>query len=181
MFKPSKLLLKYMSEDPRDIYDIIGALIGYINADPEFKTHDFDDAIQYVLNNGVSRKELFSEFNPDVEFEPDSSKWDEDYYSIARVYLKDNFSERRINHVKSIAHKLYPNVVKELEENKPVAKSKEVNKISDEVPARKKNQGQQQRNSINTTSQKPRNAKIAILIGIVVIVLLALIIVSIIK
>lgn len=174
MFKPSKLLLKYMSEEPHDTYDIIGALIGYINADPEFKTHDFDDAIQFVLNNGVSSNELFSEFDPNVEFEQDSSKWDEDYYSIARVYLKDNFSEKRINHVKAIAHKLYPQVVEKSEDKKLVEKTKEVN-------AGKKTRGQQQIDNINTTSQNHRNAKMFITIAIVALVLLTLIIVSIIK
>ena len=182
MFKPSKMLLKYMSEEPRDIYDIIGALIGYINSDPEFKTHDFDNAVQFVLDNGVSKKELFSDFDPEVEYEQDSSKWDEEYYSFARVYLKDNFSEKRLGHVKAVAHKLYPQEVKISEEQKSVEKPKEGINTTGKEYVGKKSQGQQQINSINSTTQTPRNAKIVLsLIGIVVIVLLALKIVSIIK
>ena len=108
MFSPSNMLLKYLNARPRDIYDIVGALEGYINADPKFLTNDFMEAINYVLSNGVSRSELFQDFNSDIEFIEDESKWDYDYYTLARVYLKDNFCEKRINHVKAIAGKLYP-------------------------------------------------------------------------
>lgn len=108
MFTPSNMLLKYLNTRPRDIYDIVGALEGYINADPKFRTNDFMDAVSFVLSNGVSSEDLFQGFNPDIEFIEDESKWDYKYYSLARVYLKDNFCEKRITHVKAIAEKLYP-------------------------------------------------------------------------
>lgn len=108
MFTPSNMLESYLSAQPRDIFDIVGALMGYINADPAFKSNDFDKAVQYVLDHGVSGQELFAAFDPDVEFDEDPSKWNEEYYSYARVYLKDNFCEKRIAHVKAVARKLYP-------------------------------------------------------------------------
>lgn len=108
MFTPSIMLQKYLNSRPRNIYDITGALMGYINADPEFITNSFDDAIKYVLNNGISEKELYKEFDPDYSLEEDESKWDDAYYSYARVYLKDNFCRKRIEHVKKVARKLYP-------------------------------------------------------------------------
>lgn len=37
MFTPSNMLLSYLNAQPRDRFDIIGALIGYINADPKFE------------------------------------------------------------------------------------------------------------------------------------------------
>lgn len=110
MFTPSKMLQNYMNVQPRDMYDIVGALMGYINADPQFKTNDFEEAIQFVLNNGVSESELFATFDDSLDFEPDLSKWNEEYYSFARVYLKDNFCKKRIDHVKAVAKKLYPSV-----------------------------------------------------------------------
>jgi hypothetical protein len=108
MFTPSNMLKNYLFAQPREIYDIVGALMGYINADPYFKTNEFEEAIKYVLNNGVSEDELFQPFDEQIDFETDSSKWDEDYYFYARVYLKDNFCRKRINHIKTVAHKLHP-------------------------------------------------------------------------
>ena len=108
MFTPSNMLQNYLNTQPRDMFDIVGALMGYINADPMFKTNDFEQAIQYVLNHGVSKEVLFVAFDSGIEYEEDSTKWNEEYYSYARVYLKDNFCEKRIVHVKAVARKLYP-------------------------------------------------------------------------
>lgn len=108
MFTPSNMLQKYLSVQPRDMYDIIGALMGYINADPYFKTNEFDEALKYVLHSGVSENELFQSFDSEIDFQTDESKWDEDYYAYSRVYLKDNFCRERIEHVKAVAHKLHP-------------------------------------------------------------------------
>lgn len=107
MFTSSRMLENCLKNEPRDMYDIVGAIMGYLNADPMFKTDDFDQAIQYVISKGVSEDELYVEFDKSLKFEPDSSKWDEEYYSFARVYLKDNFCRERINHVKAVARKLY--------------------------------------------------------------------------
>ena len=177
MFEPSNMLKKYMNAEPRDIYDIVGALIGYINADPSFKTNDFDQAIKYVLDNGVTRKELFAEFDPEIEYEPDPTKWNEEYYSFARVYLKDNFSEKRIKHVKEVARKLHP-IPKADIDTKNAMERKVENKNS-EVNARKKPQGQRIKEE-QVIIQKHRNVKIVVLIAIVAFVLLTLAIVSII-
>lgn len=108
MFTPSNMLESYLCARPRDMFDIVGALMGYINADPAFRSNDFDQAVQYVLDHGVSGQELFAVFDKDIEFNEDPSKWNEEYYSYARVYLKDNFCEKRIAHVKAVARKLYP-------------------------------------------------------------------------
>lgn len=107
-FKPSNMLTKYLYAQPRNIYNIVGALMGYINVDPAFKTDGFEQAIQYVLKQGISKEELFAPFDPNVDFEDDRSKWNKDYYAFARVYLNNNFCEKRIAHVKAIARKLYP-------------------------------------------------------------------------
>lgn len=108
MFTPSNMLLNSLNAQPRDIFDIIGSLMGYINADPQFKTNDFEQAVRYVLNQGVAKEELFVPFDGEIYFEENPAKWNEEYYSYARVYLKDNFCEKRISHVKAVARKLYP-------------------------------------------------------------------------
>ena len=151
------------------MFDIIGALMGYINADPKFKTNDFEQAVQYVLSHGVTKEELFADFDPKVEFEEEESKWNEEYYSFARVYLKDNFCEKRINHVKAIARKLYPIVA-------PVQKTA--------APARPTQTGGSQLNGKKSQSQQREAGRkslstpsIKIIIAVVVAVaLLALVI-----
>lgn len=123
MFTPSKMLINYLNAQPRDMFDIVGAIMGYINADPQFKTNDFEQAIQYVLKSGISESELFAEFDENIEYEADESKWSEEYYSYARVYLKDNFSKERIDHVKAIAKKLYPGVASSKKVNRQQSKN----------------------------------------------------------
>lgn len=185
MFTPSNMLQNYLNATPRDVYDIIGALMGYINADPAFKTDGFDQAVQYVLNHGISKDELFSEFDPELDFEEDSVKWNEEYYSFARVYLKDNFSEKRIKHVKDVARKLNPGVVTitRQEVQRPNVKTNSVSTgTGGSQSTGKKTQGQQHSNrkSKLPTMQEHHNVKTPILIVIVVLVLLALAIAAII-
>lgn len=126
MFTPSNMLLKYLNAQPRDIYDIVGALMGYINADPYFKTNDFDMAIQYVITHGVSEDELYSSFDPSLDYDENMEAWNDEYYSYARVFLKDNFCKKRIAHVKAVAQKLHP-VVK----SEPVVSSQTSHYASD--------------------------------------------------
>lgn len=107
MFTPSNMLVKYLNASPKDIYDIIGALIGYINADPGFKTNDFDEAVRYVLDHDITREQLFSPFDASKPLVSDKAKWDEEYYSFARVYLKNNFCPERIQHIKAVGKYVY--------------------------------------------------------------------------
>lgn len=172
MFTPSKMLQNYMNAQPRDMFDIVGALMGYINADPQFKTNDFEQAIQYVLSNGVSEGELFAEFDESVEFEEDSSNWNEEYYSFARVYLKDNFCKKRIDHVRAVAKKLYPSVSTPKPVVQPTRQSAQATSQTGGAQlAGKKSQSQQsQQNQSSSTPTK--------LIIVVVVILLAVVIVK---
>lgn len=108
MFKPTNFLHESLAE--RNRKHIVGALIGYINADPAFETDDFDNAVQYALKHGITENELFQSYdNTENEIETDRLKWDEAYYALAKVYLNINFCQKRIGHVKEVAHYLYPN------------------------------------------------------------------------
>lgn len=113
MFELSNMLKKSLAAQPRDMYEITCALMGYINADPKFKTDEFDQAVSYVLKQGVSSEKLYQVFNSEYEFIEDQSKWTSNYYSLAIVYLKKNFCKERIDHVKAIAKKLYPPIPQE--------------------------------------------------------------------
>ena len=185
MFTPSKLLQNYLNATPRDMYDIIGALMGYINADPAFKTDDFDQAVQYVLNHGVSKDELFTDFDPELDYEEDSSKWNEEYYSFARVYLKDNFSEKRIKHVKDVARKLNPGVDTKTKQEPGGQSQKNYTKSAVTGGSQitgKKPQGQQRSNAQGkqSTMQELKNPKPPVLIVSIVLALLAVVITAII-
>ena len=185
MFTPSNMLKNYLDATPRDMYDIIGALMGYINADPAFKTNDFDDAVDYVLKYGISKEDLFSEFDPELDFEEDSAKWNEEYYSYARVCLKDNFSEKRIKHVKDIARKLNPDVVTRTGQGEQMSISKPNSTFTGRGELQsneKKTQGQQRTNRKGELPimQEHHNVKTPALIVIVVLVSLALVIAAII-
>lgn len=167
MFTPSNMLLNYLNAQPRDMFDIVGALMGYINADPMFKTNEFEQAVQYVLSHGVTKEELFERFDSEIDFEENSSKWNEEYYSYARVYLKDNFCEKRIAHVKAVAKKLYSAPIN-VAPVRPSVQSVNSNNAGN-VP--KKAQSQQ-----SNARKEPMPVWIKIGSAIVAIILLALII-----
>lgn len=169
MFTPSNMLRGYLNAQPRDMYDIVGALMGYIDADPAFRTSDFDEAVKYVLDHGVSEKELYAEFDPDRGFEEDESKWDKKYYSYARVYLTDNFCRKRIDHVKKVAGKVYPAMPAEIQDvPKPVPAQKQtgqpVQTKERQTEPGKKSQGQTGRKQTTTVL-----AGVKIIVGLIVI------------
>lgn len=105
-FKPSRMLEEAINN--KDHYDVVAALVAYISVDRFFESTDFEDALKYVLDSGITEEWLFEPFNDELHFEEDADKWDEDYYDEARVNLRDNFSKQRLAHVKSIGKKLAP-------------------------------------------------------------------------
>lgn len=115
----------------RDKDGIIAALMGYVNSDPKFETNDFKEAVRYTCQQGgFSEDQLFSPFNPELEYRENPATWDKDYYSYARVYLKENFCKKRINHVEQVARKLFPPAptpapapARQMQSNIPVAKT----------------------------------------------------------
>ncbi len=105
-FKPSGLLQNALTSENRDRESLIYALIGYINGDPYFETGDLRKAYDYLIENGVTKEELFEDFDPSLDYIEDESKWTDDYYSISRVFLKENFCINRFNHVQKVGAKL---------------------------------------------------------------------------
>lgn len=176
MFTPSNMLKSYLDARPRDMYDIVGALMGYVNADPAFATDDFEQAVKYVLTQGVSERELFAAFDEELDFEEDSSKWDERYYSYARVYLKDNFCKKRIAHVKAVARKLYPVTVQAQSEVAGSGASKNAGSKGVDSSLKKSRSRQNQTKKKNVLPMA-----VKLLIAVMLIVLLALTISLIIK
>lgn len=188
MFTPSIFLQECLNTQPRNMYRITGALIGYINADPAFKTNDFEEAIKYVLTHGISESELYKEFDSAFKLEEDESKWDNEYYAYARVYLKKNFCRKRIEHVKKIARKIYPASVTDLPDLSEQVLNRKEDKLEDrrimqagerggQSESGKKSQGQMSQGKI---TKAPAFVKITVLITLIGVAL-ALLIVFIIK
>ena len=97
-FKPSRFLEETLKGT--DAYAIVGAVMGYINADPYFVTDDFRTALKYTISK--AKVEIIQEYDDEFEMTSDQSKWDEKYYSFQRVYLKENFCYKRIDHVEKV-------------------------------------------------------------------------------
>ena len=103
-----KSINAYNDNKNNDTLDALrGALIGYINGDPEFKTNGFDEAIKYTISQGIKESELFEDFDSSKEIENDKSKWTKKYFIQQIVYLEDNFCRKRINHIKEVAKYIY--------------------------------------------------------------------------
>ena len=178
MFSPSNFLLKSLNASPQDRFDIIGALIGYINADQAFETNEFDEAIKYALQHGVSYNDLFQPYDTSKnKIDNNRSNWNESYYDLAKVRLKDNFCQERIDHCKEVAHYLYPNGFKnqkaastpnERTSSNPVTQQKG----SDNV--RKKAQDQQYSHRAPSAPETPSSSKTRITVIIVCLVVLVL-------
>ena len=178
MFKPSNYLQESLNEHPQVRRNIIGALIGYINADQAFETNDFDNAIQYALQHGISRNDLFQPYDTSKnKIDNNRSNWDESYYALTKVRLKANFCQERIDHCKEVAHYLYPNGFKnqkaastpnERTSSNPMTQQKG----SDNV--RKKAQEQQYSHRTPSAPETPSSSKTRIAVLVVCLVVLIL-------
>jgi predicted metalloprotease len=88
-----------------DLKTIYSSLYTILLSDPGFSTSKFDDAMKYVKNNEIDG---FIQKHNGVIFEAEE-KWSEEYWDKVASELIDNFSMERINHLKDISKKLYPN------------------------------------------------------------------------
>lgn len=65
-----------------------------------------DAALEYAENNGVIG--LIVDHDDTLPMLENRADWDKDYFGVQSVMLIDNFSRKRIEHVKDIIRKLYP-------------------------------------------------------------------------
>ena len=63
----------------------------------------FDENIQYIQRH----INIFEKYDQ-KEFEKDKEKWNEDYLYFEKGKLIDNFSKERVEHIKDVIRKLYP-------------------------------------------------------------------------
>ncbi len=170
-FTPNSVLQRALQIG--DMYEIAGALIGYIDGDPQFWTGDFDRALDYVLSNGVSESQLFKAFDPSFRFESNPANWVDDYYSYARLYLQKNFCRERLDHVKAVARKKYGS--KPAPKPTLVSQSRttvQQSQISKKANARQERRAQGQSNHTNANS-----AAIAMGIVVALIIVIAIVVI----
>ena len=92
----------YISEYLREsiasgnIKEIRGALLGYVDADPAFKSQAFEDAVNYVSSKKIN---VFEEHDPRYQADAESNQ--ERYYQI-KMNLRCNFSQERVQELKEV-------------------------------------------------------------------------------
>lgn len=91
----SDYLLKSIKN--RDVKAIRGALNGYIDSDPAFKTSKFDDAVRHVENSDI---QVFEEMDDELPV-PDGPYNESLFYEI-RAGLQSNYSKERIEALKKV-------------------------------------------------------------------------------
>ena len=75
--------------------------------DRGFYGREFDESLKFASENIAG---LFDEF--DNEAEKPESEWNEDYWNYLYASLMDNFSKERIDLIKKVGKKVYPQVAK---------------------------------------------------------------------
>ena len=97
--------------EKRSITNIRSALKGNINEDMNFSKGVYSQSLDYVLQHGITKSELFDQHD-DTNFESNKANWNREYFNNVMADLLFNFSEARINHIKQVGKHLYPPVVK---------------------------------------------------------------------
>lgn len=88
----------------RNALHIKNALTMITRRDRGFHTGEFDEALEYVKKQNIS--DLYTPFDGE-EFKPES-EWNEEYWTEINVTLMDNFCPERIELLKKIGRKVYP-------------------------------------------------------------------------
>jgi len=97
------IISDYLNESIRsgEIREIRGALLGYIDTDPGFRTNDFFEAAKYAER--MYGKPIFDKHDPEIFSEgnrPDRER----FYEI-RAALTSNFSKERIEELKTVGRR----------------------------------------------------------------------------
>jgi len=90
-------------------------LTGIIGSDPTFATTEFDEACEYIKDKSVALngKELVITEDyqkQEDEYETEERQWDEHYFQMNLLWLRDNFClTERLNLIKKMGKKVYEN------------------------------------------------------------------------
>lgn len=97
----------------KDIGVLRALLTGIIGSDPTFATTEFDEAKRYIDDQSVAvngEKLEITEAYKKQEDEVDEAEWDEKYFQMNLVWLRDNFNlDTRLPKIKEIGQTVYKN------------------------------------------------------------------------
>lgn len=97
----------------KDIGVLRALLTGIIGSDPTFATTEFDEAKRYIDVQSVEvngEKLEITEAYKIQEDEVDKAEWDEKYFQMNLVWLRDNFNlDTRLPKIKEIGQFVYKN------------------------------------------------------------------------
>lgn len=83
--------------------NIRSALVGIIQSDPLYETKDLDAAINYLHDDeGIDIVEDRIS-DPQLPINQNRSEWTSDYFATALVYLRNDFTKERLEHVKEVS------------------------------------------------------------------------------
>lgn len=121
-FNPEKTYDKAIRE--KEIGVLRALLTGIIGSDPTFVTTEFDEAFDYIKKKSIDfngeELVLTEEYKKqEDEYEKEKGEWDEHYFQMNLVWLRDNFClSKRLPLIKEIGMTVYKN-------KKTLGKSKE--------------------------------------------------------
>lgn len=104
MYTPNQFLEKTVSSG--DVFRVRGAITGIIQANPQNRGNEVENAIQYAEKNGIAV--FVSDDDPTLEMVSDEGQWDSDYFASAVTYLQANFTRARLAHVLAVSKKTHP-------------------------------------------------------------------------
>ncbi len=95
MKKFSDYLLNGIAQ--KDVWAVRGALNGYIDSDPAFKTGKFEEAVSYAQKRGIK---VYEAMNKDFPLPEGCAS--EDLFFELRASLQENYAKERIDALKRV-------------------------------------------------------------------------------
>lgn len=98
-----------------DVGVLRALLTGIIGSDPTFATTEFDEAVNYIKNKSIelngAELVLTEEYmEQEDEFKKEEKEWNEYYFLMNLVWLRDNFNlSKRFPLIKKIGKAVYKN------------------------------------------------------------------------
>lgn len=148
------------------------AIIGIISSDPAFNRSKYDDAINYVKNNGISLSILFEKLDENnvPKINNNKEEWDKAYFAKASINCERNFCLERINHLREVGRNVYKSASNNIVNSK----------ICRKYESSKKELNSKMREDGIKVGEK-KNKDTCQRVGIIAIVLLIIVVIAILK
>lgn len=99
-FTPSNQLREAVSEKSKSKAQ--DALQAYLLSDVNYTSHELDNAVDYLLQNGLDPFDSYSVEETDP-LDDNQTHWNKNYQGRVQLDLRDNFSKERLEHWEKVA------------------------------------------------------------------------------